>query len=67
MRLSLLACLLLALSACTTHRSDADDSRESLLRPIATGTGAAGATPAPSGRKTHGHLYMGSGFGAGHP
>ncbi|GBR01383.1 hypothetical protein ACFFGF_07390 [Asaia lannensis] len=66
MRLFLLPGLLLALSACTTHRPPVDTSREALLRPVAS-DGNANAPASPAGRKTHGHLYMGSGFGGTHP
>lgn len=56
--------LLFCLAGCAHPHPPESDSRADLLRPVtgSTQTGT-GASSAPTGRKTHGHLYMGSGFG----
>lgn len=68
--LPLLAAMLL-LACCTHPHPPEDDTRAGLLRPVTgTGIGSGGKSVSmrgPSGHGPHGHMYMGSGFGASTP
>ncbi len=59
--------VLVLLTGCAHPRPVQEDSRADLLRPV-SGSSQTNATQSPpaSGRKNHGHLYMGSGFGGNH-